>query len=195
MREERKKLKGDFQDEKCPIKKKEKLGKYIEKQHEIKEEAVKEESEQIYERFRKMAESGTSGAFWRERKRIKKDDGASWLITKDKEGKRIFDPNRNKENIADYYEDLYSKKTVKNHPYHVKVRLDVQRLKESSHVNTCHRDQVPTRQEVKEAIEKKKSGKSTTDWKNEIIKKGGDEMVDFVYPVIRAFWKEELAPM
>ena len=192
LRKERKHLKVEFQDEKCPNLKKMKMEKYVKKQHEIKEEAVREESDRIYERFTKMAENGKRGAFWKERKQMKKDEGSSWLITKNDEGRRIFDPEENKENVAKYYEDLYSKKIIKDHPYHVEVTEAVNKLKESGEIKDS--DQVPTRRDIQEAIEKKKNGKSTTDWKNEMIKRGGREMVEFVYPVVEAFWEEEMAP-
>ena len=47
LRKERKQKKKEFEEEKCPIKKKEKLHEYITKQHEVNEEAVNEESERI----------------------------------------------------------------------------------------------------------------------------------------------------
>ena len=52
----------------------------------------------------------------------------AWLITKDMEGKRIFDPGLNKENVANYYEDLYSRKPYKHQPYHEEVKETVERL-------------------------------------------------------------------
>ena len=55
-------------------------------------------------------------------------------------------------------------------------------------------DIIPSRQELKEVILRKKNNKATTDWKNEILKKGGDPMVDMILPVIYAFWNEEKAP-
>ena len=112
---------------------------------------------------------------------MKNDEGSSWLITKDGEGKRIFDPDKNKENIAHYYEDLYSRKTVKDHSFHTVVDATVTRLGRSSEVKMKDGDQIPTKQDVKEAIEKKKNRKATTDWKNEVVKRGGKEMVEFVY--------------
>ena len=55
-------------------------------------------------------------------------------------------------------------------------------------------DATPTEAELKKAIANKKDKKATTDWKNEIIKRGGDEMIDFIHPVIKAFWEEEAPP-
>ena len=194
MREERKQLKNVFQQEQCPTLKKERLAQYIDKQHEVKEQAVKEESEKVCERFQRMAESGTNG-FWKERKLMKRDEGSSWLITKDKNGRRIFDPALNKENIANYYEDLYSRKPCLHHPYHVKVEETIEQLVvENDEEGESEGQQIPTEEEIKEAIDKKKNRKATTDWKNELIKRGGSEMVKFIYPLIETFWTEESTP-
>ena len=74
------------------------------------------------------------------------------------------------------------------------MKEGVRRLIRSTEIGDLQDDGIPTEKEIKEAILKKKNGKSTTDWKNEVIKKGGEEMVKFVSPVIEAFWKEEKSP-
>ena len=60
---------------------------------------------------------------------------------------------------------------------------------------TGPQDDVPTKVEIKETIMNKKNNKATTDWKNEIVKKGGDEMVDLILPAMKAFWDEETPPV
>ena len=193
MREERRQLKKDFQNEQCPTLKIGKMKEYIKKQHEIKEHAIVEESQKVCERFQKMSVNGSNG-FWKERKLMKRDEGSSWLITKDKEGKRIYDPDQNKENIANYYEDLYSRKPQKDHPYHTVVKDTIRQLDHGTGTEVGEDDHMPTEKEIQEAIERKKNGKATTDWNNEIIKRGGREMAGFVYPVIKSFWMEEATP-
>ena len=193
MREERKHLKEAFEKEHCPILKGNKLDEYVKKQHQIKEQAIIEESEEVHDRFQKMT-NNTNNGFWKERKMMKKDQGSTWLITKDSDGRRIFDPDLNKENVASYYEDLYSKKTRKDHPYHLEVRKNVERLVTEDREASGEDDRIPTEKEIQEAINKKKNKKATTDWKNEVIKRGGIEMVRFVYPVVKAFWTEETTP-
>ena len=42
--------------------------------------------------------------------------------------------------------------------------------------------------------QEKKDKKATTDWKNVILKRGGEVMVDLIMPVIEAFWSEEAVP-
>ena len=115
---------------------------------------------------------------------LKKNNGR-W---RDSKGNRIFDPTVNKENMAAYYEDLYKKKPIQHHPYHHKVEETMKGLTENYECGQPECAQSPTKTEIKEAIDGKKNGKATTDWRNEILKKGGNEMVEFLHPVITAFW-------
>ena len=55
-------------------------------------------------------------------------------------------------------------------------------------------DLAPSRKEIEQAIKNKKNKKATSDWENEILKKGGEAMIDMLMPVIRAFWEEEKPP-
>ena len=192
LRRQRKELKVQFEREKNPSVKKAKMLLYIQKQHEIKDKAEEEEEKRFHSRFAKMKEDRSKKTFWTERGMMKKDQSSSWLITKDSDGKRIFDPEMNKENVANFYESLYKENTVAHHPYHDTVKTETQRLKSES--NTTEDDYLPTKAEVKQAIMNKKNRKASTDWKTEIIKGGGDEFVNFVYPVIKAFWEEEVPP-
>ena len=193
LRKERRRLKNAFEKETCRVKKKERRNEYIQKQREIKEQIELEESQQIDAKFEKMKRNGMDG-FWNARKKTKKDDSSSWLITKDEDGKRIFDPEMNKENVAGYYEDLYKKKPHPDHPYHTEVAETIATLVQDTDATNPEWDRLPTLLEIRDAIEKKKNRKATTDWKNEVLKKGGNEMVRFVAPVIRAFWQEEQTP-
>ena len=191
LRNERRKMKQDFETETKSEEKRLKLDSYMRKQGEIKEKMLEEEAERIERKFEKMKEDGNNG-FWRERKEMNRDDSHTWLTTKGKDGKRIFDPEQNKENIAQFYEDLYKKPQITPHPYHLEVQQGIKKLSEDNGVTQD--DSTPTEAEIKKVIANKKNKKATTDWKNEIIKQGGDEMVDFIYPVIKAFWEEESPP-
>ena len=192
LRKERKELKLQFEEENDPSLKKVKMDLYIQKQHEIKDKVNEEEEKRIHSRFEKMREDKSNRKFWNERGMMKRDQSSSWLVTKGSDGKRIFDPDMNKENIANFYENLYKENAVAHHPYHDTVKTETQRLKLENDTNQD--DYLPTKTEVKHVIKNKKNKKASTDWKTEIIKGGGDEFVDFVYPVIRAFWEEELPP-
>ena len=143
-------------------------------------------------RFAKMCQQGSNG-FWKERREIKRDDAAEWMIVKNKDGKRIMDPEMNKEIIANHYEDLYAIKETPFHPYHQLVEDKIASLSQETSYNQVL-DTVPTREEIKKAIKNKKNNKATTDWKNEILKRGGDPMIDMILPVISAFWQEEQPP-
>ena len=111
------------------------------------------------------------------------------MIFKDETGRRIMDPDLNKEIIAKHYEDLYSQGNAPPHPHHEYVTNKVSSLSQETTCNPLL-DAVPTKEEIKTAIANKKNGKATTDWKNEILKRGGSPMVDLIYPVIKVFWKE-----
>ena len=188
LRQERRKLKNEFETEQDKQRKKEKQTLYVNKQKEIRDRLLQEESEHISNVVDKLKMEKSNHNFWNLRRRLTKDDSQSWQITKGKDGKRIYDPEENKENQAMYYEDLYKKRNSKDHPYHEEVREANDYL--SQQEDETENDHMPSLIEVKEVIQNKKNGKATTDWKNEFIKKGGDEMVRFIYPVITAFWKE-----
>ena len=144
-----------------------------------------------------MIEEANKGGFWKERRRMNRDEASTWMVTKGEDGNRIFDTEGNKENIASYYEKLYKKSPFPYHPYHEEVSTTIERLCDKSTIclnSTTNNDIMPTRDEVKEVIGEKKDKKATTDWKNSILKRGGEPMVDLIMPVIRAFWQEEEAP-
>ena len=192
MRKERRQLKRKFEGEKNGEAKKKLLDEYVTKQKEVQLLAEEEEKTRCKQRFEKMMEHGVNG-FWKERKAINRDDGADWLIMKDENGQRVFDPERNKDIIADHYEKLYSKGDPPHHPYHDIVTDKMAYLSTDRSTNE-KLDTIPTKKEIGQAINNKKNGKATSDWKNEMIKKGGEPMIDLIYPVIQAFWSEEEPP-
>ena len=55
-------------------------------------------------------------------------------------------------------------------------------------------NELPSKNEIKKIIEKKKNNKSTTDFPNELLKRGGDGFVDCLYSVIKEFWTNERSP-
>ena len=192
MRVERNEARKNFEKETDPTRKLICLNKYREKQEQVRALAEKEEGERVEKRFETMIQQGSNG-FWKERRVLNSDRTSDWMIVKDENGKRMFDQEQNKDTIASYYEKLYSKGEVPPHPFHEYVRETVQALSQDDS-NNEQLDLLPTKTEIKKAIENKKNKKATSDWKNEVIKKGGDPMVDLIYPVIRAFWNEEQAP-
>ena len=192
FRAERNEARKDFERESDPTRKLVYLNNYREKQEDVRALARKEEEEEVTRKFETMIQQGSNG-FWKERRAMNTDRTSEWMIIKDENGKRIFDQEKNKDTIASYYEKLYSNGEVPPHPFHEYVRKTVQALSQENSDNG-EIDTVPTKAEIKQAIQNKKNKKATSDWKNEVIKKGGDPMVDLIYPVIRAFWNEEKAP-
>ena len=53
---------------------------------------------------------------------------------------------------------------------------------------------LPSLAEVGEAIENKSNGKSTMDIKNEMLKRPGEKMTKFIYPIIERIWEQEEVP-
>ena len=53
---------------------------------------------------------------------------------------------------------------------------------------------VPTVQEIMNIINNKQNGKSTTDIKNEMLKRSGNAMLNMIYPMIKVIWNEEKIP-
>ena len=50
------------------------------------------------------------------------------MVTKGPDGEQILDPEKNKENVASYYEDLYKNKNLPSHPYHMEVIEQMEKL-------------------------------------------------------------------
>ena len=197
LRKERTMCKKEFEKEKNFESKGVKMKAYIEKQKELASKIEEEDEEEVKTKFERMIEESNKGGFWRERRKINRDETSTWMVTKGEDGNRIFDVEKNKENMASYYEKLYSKVPTPPHPYHEEVRITVERLSDKSNVcpnSNNNNDLMPSRDEVKEIIKEKKDRKATTDWKNVLLKRGGEPMVDLIMPVIKAFWQEEEVP-
>ena len=197
LRKERTKCREEFEKETNYETKGVKKEVYVRKQKELASKVEEEEENEIKDKFEKMVEEANKGGFWRERRKMNRDVASTWMVTKGEDGKRIFDAEKNKENIASYYEKLYKEVPTPHHPYHDKVNDTVASLSHKNNISPnlpSNNDLLPTRDEVKEIIHEKKDKKATTDWKNVILKRGGEPMVDLVMPVIAAFWMEEVIP-
>ena len=133
-------------------------------------------------------------AFWMERRRIRKDNVSEWLRTKDDNGNRIYDEEGNKENMASYYENLYKRQEVVPHAHHRVVYENMEIFQKDKNYEDEVYNSAPSIEEITEAVEEKKGGKSTTDFKNEMIKKGGKPLIQALVPLIEAVWNEEEVP-
>ena len=178
LRQEKRKMKKQFLLEANTETKKVLLQKYKEKQTELKEKIQQEQKQKLELRFEKMIESKNSDMFWKERKRMNRDVSLELLITKDENGKRLYDAEKNKENIARYYENLFSKQNKPHHPYHEQLKQRIgEILSDREHEKEPYNN-VPKDENILKVIRNKKNRKATTDLKNELLKGGGFEMME-----------------
>ena len=69
----------------------------------------------------------------------------------------------------------------------------IQYSKEMDHEKQNY-NRVPTEEEIHNIISNKTNGKSTTDVKNEMLKRPGEKMTRFLYTMIKTIWEEENIP-
>ena len=79
-------------------------------------------------------------------------------------------------------------------PYHTEVLNSVIEYLSNRQFEQEHYNDLPTGTEISEIITNKQNGKSTTDFKNEMLKRPGKAMEDLIVPMIQAIWKEETVP-
>ena len=192
--QQKKQLKTTIQTEQDARKKELLIHEYKMLQEKTKEQITAEKTEKIKERFEKIVSEPSRHTFWKEKKKVTRNPASDCIIVKDKNGKRHFEPNAIKENTAIYYEDLYKNKGYLYHPYHDELKIKTEAfLNNRDHENEYY-NITPSLQEIKRIIETKKNGKSTTDIKNEMLKRPGECMVYFLQPLITTIWKEENVP-
>ena len=119
---------------------------------------------------------------------MRKDHVLEWLRTKDDTGKRLYDVDSNKENMASYYENLYKRQKVAHHIHHEEVGRNMEVYEEDRNFEDEVYNVATSREEIAQAVEEKKGGKSTTDFKNEMIKRGGEPLIQALVPLIEAVW-------
>ena len=170
------------------------IKKYKDVQSEVTAQIELERYEITRQRFEKIAFDTSLNTFWREKKRITRDPVLEALTIKDENGNRQFNPNSVKKHTALYYEKLYQGKFHLPQPYHQEVRDKTKQYLENQEYEYLPYNHVPHINEIMEAIENKTNGKSTTDVKNEMLKRPGEKMCNFLYPLIKTIWDEEEIP-
>ena len=194
LRENKRKAKHQFQNEKDSNKKVELKNTYIKTQLDLRAQLEQEHEEKTEKRISRMCEQGSSG-FWKEIKWLKKDDFSQWSCIKDQEGNRIFDKNLQKNEIARYYEDLYTFDTsLEKHPYHDYVKIKMMEYTKDRNYDNEWYNRPPCKRVLHEIMSSKKNKKATTDYPNEILKRGGEGFLNCLSPVIMSFWKNEIPP-
>ena len=194
LNDQKKSIKVRIQQEKDAEVKDHLIKTYKEVQQKTREQIVFEKTNAIKEKLEKIANEPSQNALWKEKKRVSKNPTTECIIVKDKEGNRHFEPNTIKENIAAYYEELYSQKNYVYHPYHTEIENKIAEHSNNFDHEDMYYNRVPTIREISRIIEEKKNGKSTTDVKNEMLKNPGETMVEFLYPLITTIWNDENIP-
>ena len=194
IRAEKKKAKKEFESEGDPNKKPILRANYIQKQKELRKEIEFDHYGKIEEKFSAMTSQGSNG-FWREIKNNKKDKVSDWIAVKDVNGKRIMDPKMQKQRMAEYYADLYSfDRNLEAHPFHTEIKHKFDGYCKNRDFEETWYNMLPSKKAIGEIIQGKKNQKSTTDFPNELLKRGGEEFVDCLFPVINRFWEREIPP-
>ena len=195
LRAERNRMRKSFENENDGDLKGEKLNLYIEKQKEVRQQIEMEHKERAKEKLERMMIQENKTDFWKECKKQKRDEMNNWTAIKDDEGKRILDPEGQKEAVAKYFENLYSPDDeLPSHEHHLKVDEKIAQYEVDYTYDDLHYNSLPTMKEVEDVIANKKNKKTTTDFPNEMIKKGGKAFLEWLYPIIKAFWENEVAP-
>jgi hypothetical protein len=141
-----------------------------------------------------MVEDKNGHQFWKERRYLTKSDETDFLITKDPNGKRIYDPEKSKENVALYYENLYKQEEFEPHPYHNETKRRVIMYSHDREHEHLEINQTPGKKCIETAVKNGKNNKATTDIKNEILKGGGSEMIEIITSIVQEFWRSEEVP-
>ena len=170
------------------------IKRYKEIQDKVTTQIQKERQTIANERFERIAADKSKKTFWKEKKRVTRDPVLEALTIKDENGHRQFNPESVKEHTARYYEKLYQGKPFTPQPYHQEVRDKITEFKCNRDYENLPYNRIPYPEEVMEVINNKTNGKSTTDIKNEMLKRPGEKMVKFIYPLIKTIWEEELIP-
>ena len=191
---EKKAIKEKIQQEKNPNIKELYIAQYKDIQRKARNEIVRTRTEYIMQKYEEIINDGSQRALWREKKSLTRNPVLECLTIKDLRGNRHFQPEDVKEHTAQYYETLYKYKEYEPHQYHIEVETKTMEHMLNNNYDNEYYNLVPTIQEIAEIIHEKKNNKSTTDIKNEMLKRPGETMAHFIYPLISTIWKEEKIP-
>ena len=190
----KKQLKQKIENEVDKEKKYDLVNEYKSLQEDTRKLIIKERSLHIEDKFRSIVSDQSRVNFWKEKRNMTKNPTLESLVVKDVNDQRVFEPHHIKEATANYYENLYRNKNPLTRPFHteLKTRINVYSCDMSN--DDLSINNPPCNAEIATVIAKKKNGKSTTDLKNEMLKRPGDSMLQIISPMIRTIWKEENIP-
>ena len=167
---------------------------YKEIQDLIHNQMVTEKTAYIEEKFNQINADKSRTSFWKEKRKMTQNNTLDSLTVKDENGNRKYEPEEIKECIASYYENLYRYKQKRPHPYHAEVHQKMQNNKKDYSYDQLYYNMPPTKEEIVQIINEKKNRKSTPDISNEMLKKPGNKMIEFIYPLVTTIWREEQIP-
>ena len=85
------------------------------------------------------------------------------LTLKNNRGERVYDPEVIKETMANYYENMYAKKTVKSHAHQLVVEAAMENYAIERNYDHEWFNEPPSEHEIREIREWKRNGKASTD--------------------------------
>ena len=170
------------------------LEQYKSIQEKIRNQILTEKTKKTNAQLNKMTQDKSRVIFWKERKKTMRNHANECVTVKDDSGQRQYDPEKIKETNANFFEKLYSKKPVRNHPHHSTVEEEILEFEKDKTYDQEWFNSLPTLKELSEVIEAKKHGKASTDLNNEIIKGTKDQFLKVFMPLIEKIWNEEQVP-
>ena len=187
----KKELKKEIMAEKNDEKRKALIEDHKKLQELTKALLVKEKTEEIKQKLERIISDKTGKSLWKEKRFMSRDPALDSMVVKDANGHRQFSPESIKEATASYYQNLYKQKEFPYHPYHKEVEAKMLLyVNDRTHEHDRYNSQ-PNIEEIVDIIGNKKNGKSTPDFKNEMLKKPGMSMLNMLVPLVRTTWDEE----
>ena len=122
-----------------------------------------------------MTQDETRVFFWKERKKIRRNETNECLTIKNNDGKREFNPEILLNVTASFYENLYAKDDFRPHNHHNKVKSDLETFISDHSYDMEWYNAPPTENEIKNIIENKKNKKASTDLRNELLKNSKEQ--------------------
>ena len=148
----------------------------------------------IENKFNQIVSDRSRCKFWKERKNMVRNPVLESLVIKDKNGNRLFNPDAVKEGTAIYYENLYQKRNLPKRSHHDFVESCMMEYEKNLEYETLEHNNMPSNSEISLIMAQKKNGKSTTDIRNEMLKRPVKAMEEIVCPMIKAIWENENIP-
>ena len=194
LQQQKKILKKQIQAEKDKIQRDVLISNYKDIQHKILNEMTQEKVEELSEKIEKITADSSKNALWGIKRHFSRDPTLECLSIKNDQGIRLYDPEGYKEQHAHYFESLYKAKQFTYHPYHTEVLTKIDQYTNDRDYEDTTYNRIPTKQELADVIRSKKNGKSTPDFRNEMLKRTGEPMIDFLHPLIVTIFKDEDIP-